>query len=94
MLFPIIFPQSFNPNPSSSECQTMLNYTNKLISSLENVAAKLQAVSTHPDEGLILIRNRVNTMLSEAKKLRRELNSIQSEATSKSNLTSNGYYQA
>jgi len=85
---PVILPEL--PDPSPSECQTMLNYANKLITSLESVSAKLDAASTNPDEGLILIRNHIDAMLSDARTLKRKLSSIKSEASRKADLASQG----
>jgi hypothetical protein len=73
------------PNPSPSDCATLLSYTNSVIGGLESVLNRLYEVSSYPDEALILIRNRVETMLSEAKKMRSSLNSIKAEAVNKMN---------
>ena len=83
---PVLLPET--PEPSVSECQTMLTYANGLIKSLKKVSENLDAASTSPDEGLLAIREFVSTMLEDAEGIRNKLNTIKTEATNKSNLAS------
>lgn len=71
------------PNPSPSDCNTLLSYTNSVISGLEGVLNRLHEVSSYPDEAILLLRARVETMLSEARNMRSTLNSIRAEAINK-----------
>ena len=83
MITPLILPQI--PNPSSSDCATLLSYTNSVISGLESVLNRLYEVSSYPDEAIILIRDQVETMLSEAMNMKSNLQSIESEAVNNMN---------
>lgn len=68
------------PSPSSSDCMKLLSYTNSLMDGLECVLGRLYEVSASPDEAIVLIRNKVETMLSETKVMRANLISINGEA--------------
>ena len=81
IIAPVILPPV--PNPSPSDCETLLSYTNSVISGLESVLNILYEVSAYPDEAMILIRDNVETMLSEARNMKSNLNSIKSEAVNK-----------
>ena len=81
IITPMILPQI--PNPSSSDCTTLLSYTNSVISGLESVLNRLYEVSFYSDESIVLIRDKVETMLSEAKTMRSKLYSIKAEAVNK-----------
>lgn len=83
MILPVI--QTTMPNPSSSDCETLLEYTNAVIWGLETVLNKLYEVSASPDETMILIRDMVETMLSEAKTMQSNLGAIKAEANNKMN---------
>ncbi len=80
VLTPIIILQPPPPNPSTSDCETLLSYTNSVISDLESVLNRLCEVSSSPDEAMLLIRNKVEAMLSETKNMRSNLNSIKAGA--------------
>ncbi len=83
IITPIVLPQM--PNPSSSDCLTLLSYANSLVSGLESVLNRLYEVSSYPDEAMVLIIGKVDTMLSEAKTMQSNLNSIKDEAVNKAN---------
>ena len=83
IITPMVLPQT--PNPSLSDCSTLLSYTNSVISGLESVLSRLYEVSSNPDEAMVLIREKVEMMLSEAKTMRSNLNSIKAEAVNKMN---------
>lgn len=85
IITPIILPQ---PNPSLSDCETLLSYTKSVISGLESVLNRLYEVSSAPDEALVLIRNKVEEMLSEANTMCSNLNSIKAESVNKTNFCS------
>ena len=85
---PVVLPEM--PDPTTSECQTLLTYTNRLISALKMVQDRLNEVSTAPDESLLTIKGQVANMLSEAESMKRNLITIKSEATRKSNLANQG----
>lgn len=73
IITPIILPQS---SPSTSDCETLLSYTYSVIGGLESILSGLYEVSSTPDEAMVLIINKVETMLSEASAMRVNLNSI------------------
>ena len=68
------------PSPSASECSTLISYAGALVEALEIVQDRLNAVSSDPNEALLLIREHVASMLSTARTLRSNLYSIQSAA--------------
>lgn len=68
------------PIPTTSDCETLLSYTNALIGGLESVLDRLYEVSSSPDEAIMLIRNKVENMLSEANTMRANLNLIKAES--------------
>lgn len=80
IITPIVLPHS---SPSLSDCETLLSYTNSVISGLETVLSRLYEVSSTPDEAMVLIRNKVDTMLSEANTMRSNLNSIKAESVNR-----------
>ena len=85
---PVILPEI--PDPTATECQTLLTYTERLITSLKTVQARLNEASNAPDESLLTIKSQVANMLFEAEKLKKNLNTIKAEATRKSNLANQG----
>lgn len=84
IITPIILPPI--PDPSPSDCATLLSYTDSVISGLESVLSRLYEVSSYPDEAIILIRDKVETMLSEARDMKSNLHSIQAEAINQMNI--------
>ena len=83
IITPMILPQI--PEPSSSDCATLLSYTNSLINGLESVLNRLYEVSSVPDEAMVLICNKIETMLLEANTMQSNLNLIKSESVNKMN---------
>ena len=86
IITPVILPEM--PDPSTSDCETLLTYANNLICSLKDVQTQLNGVSASPDEALLTIRKQVSNMLSKAEGIKGDLNSIKTEATRKANLNS------
>ena len=81
---PVMLPEM--PEPTISECQTLLTYASELVDALEKVQARVNEISTSPDESLLTIQGRVSMMLSEAEQMKRALDMISVEATNKSSL--------
>jgi hypothetical protein len=80
----IILPQ---PTPTTSECSTLITYMGNVINELYKVRDRLNETSSNPDEALILIRNQVNEMISEAENAKSELSTIETNAENKANLS-------
>ena len=92
IIAPVILP--LVPNPSPSDCETLLSYTSSVMSGLESILNMLYEASSDPDEAMMLIREQVETMLSEAGNMKSNLNSIKTEAVSKMDLFSQGQTEA
>lgn len=84
IITPIILPPI--PDPSPSDCATLLSYTDSVISGLESVLNRLYEASSYPDEAMILTREKVETMLSEARDMKSNLHSIETEAVNQMNI--------
>lgn len=68
------------PSPSVADCSTLITYAGDLVEALENVQSRLNAVSSEPNEAMLLIREHVASMLTAARTMRSNLYSIQSAA--------------
>lgn len=82
IITPIVLLQS---SPSPSDCETLLSYTKSVISGLESVLNRLYEVSSTPDEAMVLIRNKVEAMISEANTMQSNLNLLKTESVNKLN---------
>ena len=79
---PVVLPKVASPNVS--ECKTLQTYVNGLVSALENVQARINEISTDPDESLIVIKTQVEEMLADARKMSSQLENIRNEAAKNS----------
>ena len=68
------------PSPTASECSTLIAYANDLIAALGNVQTHLLEASDQPDASMVLLREKVASMLSTARTMRSNLYAIQSDA--------------
>lgn len=82
------------PNPSPSDCANLLSYTNSVISGLESVLNRLFEASSYPDEAMIVIRDQVEIMLSEARNMKSNLQSIEAEAVNMMNFYNQNHTNA
>lgn len=69
------------PDPSPSECSTMLTHADDMIANLNKVLEQLDAVSDEPDAALVAIKGQVKTMITEAMTIKAKLGTIKSNAS-------------
>lgn len=63
-------------HPTASDCSKLIGYANGVIDELKNVSAILAEVSADADEGLVAMQEWVADMISTAKKMKTNLQTI------------------